>query len=81
MRDPFLSAVHDHESPGDGKHRAGSQAGFVVRDSAANPELDDPDERPHHQPRFPWHGPGRQRYGRRLDYVGFTEQQRPLHLR
>lgn len=47
---PCVSSVvvPNHESSGDGQRRAGSQGGFVDRDSTACPELDSPDERPHH---------------------------------
>lgn len=51
-------AVPKHEPSGDGQHRAGSQVGFMDRDPPACPDLDSPDERPHCQPYFPWHGPG-----------------------
>lgn len=54
--------VPNHEPSGDGQHRAGGQGGFVDGDPAAHPDLDSQDERPHHQPYFPRHGAGCQRY-------------------
>lgn len=66
----FSVAVPNDEPSSDGQRRAGSQGRVVVRDPAASPDLDDPDERPHHQPDVPWHGPGRQRYDTRVNVLG-----------
>lgn len=72
--------VPDHEPSGDGQHRAGSQGGFVGGDPAAYTNLDSSDERPHHQPYFPWLRPGCQRYEKlfgiafiRLCFFGYAK--------
>lgn len=57
-----VAVVPNHVPSGYGQHRAGSEGGFVDRDPAAYPDVDNPDERPHHQPYFPRHGAGCQRY-------------------
>lgn len=58
------SAGHEHEPPSYGQRRAGSQGRSVDGDPAAHPDVDGSDDRPRHQPHFPRHGAGRQRYRR-----------------
>lgn len=65
----MCAAGSHHEPPSDGQRGAGSQGGAVDGDQAACPDLDGCNERPHHQPHIPWHGPGHQGYAKKTQIV------------